>query len=719
MKGSMMIPLLLAFGFFLVGIVTLPDYGLNWDAPGHFLQGQAYAELFLNRRWTFVQSLELSPILVKPGETMSRYYFNAWETASNAAPLPDRVLLRREFEEFQQKTGSRQSFYEHQAWNGEAFLGFEDTGHPPHLDILAALSNRLFYQKLGWIGDIESYQLLFIFIAALGVFIVSRFAWDLTSSRFASLAAGLSLALFPLYFADSHIDVKGPASAVFYAGCVWTFWNWVMKNRKRWMVGFAIFFALALGVKWAIVTLPMVIGSWLIVMRKTQELQKWISNKKQLLMSLLVVLVISATWFVGFWPHLWSNPIERTRQLLFGFYLSYNSNTVLQPEGWVWNGMNFYPLVLLVGQTPEVVLGLGAVGVVGVMREKKKRRSVGALLLFWFLIPVARMVLFGTRAHGGVRQFTEVIPAMAVLAGVGTSVLSQKLKFKIQNYNSKVKSFKALLHFNLYFCLLTFAFLLYPVIRLHPNENVYFNSLVGGLKGASKKNLIDWTLTYGNAYKQGVAWLNDHAEPDAKLAHLDGSMLAISPLWLRPDISFSPDHFSGFDQEGEYIMVFPNPLDPPVFAKRFPERFLTPVHEIVIEGVPILSVYQNVSSRSTMPLMEKEIDVKGRIKQTVTPNGNFWEVDLGNLQRVTRMMVKKPPSTCLSIQGDFISFVPDALRRNAPEAIYVLNEKSSDGNHDVEFLFPGEEGRILRIFPQGEETCTGSGVISTVSVLDQ
>lgn len=129
--------------------------------------------------------------------------------------------------------------------------------------------------------------------------------------------------------------------------------------------------------------------------------------------------------------------------------------------------------------------------------------------------------------------------------------------------------------------------------HLHPNENVYFNALVGGAKGAMGKNLIDRQITYGNIYKQAALWLNKNAEKNARIAFLGGPLFALSSLDLREDINISPLFFSGFDREGEYLIALYSSIDLPVFGRRYLFRFLNPVQTIDVAGAPILYIFKN------------------------------------------------------------------------------------------------------------------------------
>ena len=114
--------------FLIVGIATLNDYWISWDSPVHFRRGQTYLQYYLTGEETFKN-------------TYSFYQTND-------------VL----------HTGKK--------------LKDQDMGHPPLGDILMATFNRVFFQELRIIGDIEAYNLFIVFTAALIVFFTFLFAYE-------------------------------------------------------------------------------------------------------------------------------------------------------------------------------------------------------------------------------------------------------------------------------------------------------------------------------------------------------------------------------------------------------------------------------------------------------------------------------------------------------------------------------------------------------------
>jgi hypothetical protein len=341
---------LLAVLFLLMGIFTISDYGISWDAPFRMMRGQAYAHIYLTGELTYNLPQRTPPVLIKPDQIITRFIKSAWE-GMDKAELPPRPLAQTEFKRIESQTKSKTSFYQSQDWNGQ-FMVNDNGGHLPLIDTLSAFSNRVFYQTLGMLGDIESYQLIYILGAAIGVFVVTIFTFQLTNSYFVSLIAGLSLGLFPLFLGDSHINMKDPIQASFYAGAIWGFWNWIRTNQLRWFVIFGIFIGLCLGVKWNLIFLPFILLPWLLIIRKSSELKKWFRVKK-LLWSLALLGLSLLFFLILIWPNFWFNSINSFTSIL-GFYWDRGTSDIIQPQGFIGPlGFNFYPIVLLLTQTPR------------------------------------------------------------------------------------------------------------------------------------------------------------------------------------------------------------------------------------------------------------------------------------------------------------------------------------------------------------------------------
>lgn len=203
--------------FLFIGIITLSDYGINWDEPFHFMRGQAYLHYYISGGDKDYSSLpsyprintncfEANNVLCtdSPGGPADRESY----TGKNLV-YEDAIKLL-----YPKNSNIWRSYYQHDTYNFDYIVKTEN-GHPAIGDILSASFNYVFYQKLHILGDIESYHLFEVFtsfLIVLGVAIVVNSEFGV----FPSIVASLTLASYPLFFSESHFNIKDPPETSFF-----------------------------------------------------------------------------------------------------------------------------------------------------------------------------------------------------------------------------------------------------------------------------------------------------------------------------------------------------------------------------------------------------------------------------------------------------------------------------------------------------------------------
>lgn len=530
---------LLSIGFFVLAFATLKNYGISWDEPTHFKRGQAYLHYFL---------------------TGEKHY--------STLGIKNR------------------SFFQNDKQDGEFWMGeIGSKGHPPVNGIIASFLNYIFYQKSNLLGEVEAYHLFNILSASLLVFVVFIFTSEYFG-KFPAFVAVLTLSLYPLFWSEAHFNIKDPPEAAFIAATIWAFCKSLSRSDKlrlshqnlKWLLLTLLFFFLGLGTKFNILFLPLILLPY-IYLRVCRD-KKPLKFTKLFVPVLVSGIIVSFLFLILLWPSLWPNfPLSLLN--VFRFYKDVGTAVNYQPEGFYFLGFNLYPIEWVLFTTPPLVMFLALAGIYCAIRHFKDKNFLPALLILWLIMPILRISLPGTSVYGGIRQALEFLPALAMLAGLGAwqiVSLSKKHRLVIK--------------------IAIIAFFIYPALmlyKLHPNENVYFNSLIGGLSGARAANFPSWGNSYGNAYKQGVDWINTNAEFGAKATLLQGELQNVYPPSLRPDIIFSKDNWSGSEKAGEYIMelTFNNTARAFNDKWNYVNKFLSPVYEVKVEEVSILKIWKN------------------------------------------------------------------------------------------------------------------------------
>ncbi len=521
---------------------------------------------------------------------------------------------------------------------------------------MSALFNYVLFVKLGIAPDVFSYNYYVIFVAA--ILVAVTYLWvRKTFGSFAVLVSAFSLGLFPIFWAESHNNVKDIPEAVFYSLFLFSFYEAVMTREKKYIWMSAILAGMAFATKFNFLFVIPTIILWLVVTRKRPPLH---------FSFLLIPFAMVLFWIITF-PASWFEP----KLLLASF--SYYKSIGTSPVGNDWT----YPLTYLLFTTPPVILIFSAIAVASAfLKIHKKEKDALLLAVFWFLVPITRVMFPGTAIYGGVRQIMEYIPALAILAGIGASKL--------------IRVPKALI-------LLSFIPLVITLVRLHPNEGVYFNSLIGGLKGAKEKNIKDWGQTLGNPHRQGIIWLNKNAEPNATLS-LDFELWANLPhIWVRKDIYYDSRLKSGPLRQGEYVMSVTNTSDfLDWYRFKIMDTFLNPVYQVEVDGVSLLKIWKNdlqhVKDEYKDMKEEKVADVHFlKQDQSIT-------VTLPNVRKLLRIeFANADPTLCEEFNDVVGSFHLYKEKGGKPRA---LRASSYDFNDRItytkpSFLFAAEEAKII------------------------
>lgn len=639
--------------FVIVSIFTLKDYGISWDEPIHFYRGQAYLHYFLTGKTTYEQT----------------------------------------------RVGSM-SYFELNDLSAEYFLDGGDGGHPPLNDILAALSNYVFYQKLHLVGDIDSYHIFNFSAALLTIISVSVFGY-IALGTLGGISAALVVATYPLFWGESHFNIKDPPETGFISMAILLFYLSLKKGSWKWLIASSIFSGLALGTKFnaffiPIILIPFLISKYLPFIKRgvkkiSQEVRK---IPKSFVLAMLFYPLIVLAIFVITWPFLWGDPIGNFMKV-FDYYKDIGTGSSYQPGYYLPGGFNAYPLIWIIITTPPIVLILATIGTLISLKRiiKGENRDIHVLFLSWLLIPIVRVTWPESSIYGGVRQIMEYIPALGLISAVGFTSIANKLKANLVNATLIL--------------ILIFASHFYVLVHLHPNENVYFNSLIGGIKGAVSSNIPYAGNSFGNAYWPLLKWLNQNAEPNARVALVQGTALNIPDIQLRPDITRWSDFWSGINRNGEYLieLTHNNYRIAYPYAWDYIERFLVPVATVNVDGVDIAKLWKNDidHTKPDMKIFEYEnTDFKIEIKK---PDIN---ITLSKAQALSHVVISfKYSKTCGKLTGNFYTSIDNKKWDTAPEGVPDLQISEKDMVKDgvLSYYFAGTTAKYIRFHETSLDSC--------------
>ena len=249
----------------------------------------------------------------------------------------------------------------------------------------------------------------------------------------------------------------------------------------------------------------------------------WIKNGRKSLPFLLEYLGAGALTLYIFWPYLWNQPgksfLETLTKsadfswkgtLLFGGQVYANKG---QPD-------SYLPTLFSIQLTePALVLILAGLVIAALYFIRHSHRRLDILLLgAWFAAPVGAAILLHSTIYNNFRQFLFVLPPLFILAGLALQALWDLLKRRTVFFAP--------------IALLLLLPALYWNFQLHPYQYVYYNSLSGGVGGASRVYEGDYWLT---ANKEGVEYLNQVAPEGASVVVY--GKISFTESYARPDLT--------------------------------------------------------------------------------------------------------------------------------------------------------------------------------------
>jgi len=534
---------------FFVGFFTLKDYGINWDAVNHFPRGQAYLNYFLFNK--------------KDYSNLDNFNYQY----SNPNFL------------FFDNNNNYKSYYQFENQNFNDFVNkIEQGGHPPVSDILASIFNKIFFSKLKIINDIDAYNLYGIFLVSFLLVLV--FYWIENVFNLSSALFGVfSIFTYPLFFAEMHFNTqKDIPVAVFYSFFIFTIWKVFETKKLRWFFLTSIFWFLSLGTKFNILFSIFILIPWIIILLNKKILYK--ENLKIYFVGFIAFIFGNVLFFV-FWPYLWSDPLGHFLNVyLFYKNIGVTDTAIYDQRFLTLFNINLYPIFWIVTTTflPILFFSLLSFTLFFSKLASKKQKRFLLLIWLWLLVPIARVSYAHSTIYGGVRQIIEYVPALGILSAAGYYFLLKKTK----------KNYVYLLSF------LTIMFIVFNLIKIHPYQNVYFNELVGGLKGAKEMDIPYWGNTFGGAYRKGIVWLNENAEQNAKVTFGYELSSNIPQIWLRPDLDLSLDYISFDKMEEEYVisLTYDNTYENSKYLQYLNEN-IQPLYQTKVDGVSILTIWKN------------------------------------------------------------------------------------------------------------------------------
>ena len=307
-----------------------------------------------------------------------------------------------------------------------------------------------------------------------------------------------------------------------------------------------------------------------------------LKSGRKAISTLLLYFCIGAMVTYLTWPGLWDAPLKN-------YISSLNQASDFSWPGKVYfNGNQYSPrdlpasyLPTLIGsQFSETALALilfGAVlSVIKVKKDPDQRLDI-LIITIWFLAPISQAIIFRTTLYDNFRHLLFVIPPLFVFSSLSFQKLSDLLKNRL---------------INLLIIMLALLPGVYWLIQLHPYEYIYYNGLVGGIKGAFRRFEMDYWAT---SYKEAVEYLNQVAPENSLVLVREPSQIAKTHARSDLIIQEYPRQGNPLTLPNYVLITSRNNEDLTIFPE------LLPVYKVIRAGATLAVVKQISSPISTEP----------------------------------------------------------------------------------------------------------------------
>lgn len=423
------------------------------------------------------------------------------------------------------------------------------------------------------LGYVDAFHLLIFLTLVAGLFFLYLFAKTMFGAKIA-LWSLLLLMLSPRFIAHGFYNSKDIPVAVFSLICLFFLYR-AYQEKKIWFAAVAgLFFGLALATRVnALMVLPIFFIPFALVF--------WSDLKKNLVLIATFLGASVATVFLA-WPALWSNPGLFLKSV--NFFLRHGWQGQVLYLGQIYPASQLpwhYAWVYLAITTPILILIFWATGLFSLMGSFRKRDRVleNGLLLSWLFIPILVSMKPGVIKYDGIRHYLIILPALAMIAGVG---LDRFLGFLTKLFAKHPERARRIVWASAF---LIFFELALEFFSIYPYGDAYFNE---GLRRAIPQKIENYfEIEYwGSTYRQGVNWLNQNAREGALVCvPLADHLLQFYPV--RPDLSF------GCSDQSDYLMFFTRQTFlPPDLDQIFNYSKLSPVFKISRYNSDLLLIYR-------------------------------------------------------------------------------------------------------------------------------
>ncbi|MCS6990999.1 MAG: glycosyltransferase [Chitinophagales bacterium] len=397
---------------------------------------------------------------------------------------------------------------------GEAVLDFYTTwgrdtsclhvkvGNKDNLYLYGGLFNMISAAANRYIGGLDEYDMRHLInsISGWAAIVFTGLLAHRLGGWLAAVLALVLLASWPQFFGHS---MNNPKDIPFALGYVWSIYYLVKMvaevprvTLRTWMMlTLAIAFTINIRVG-GLVLLGMLLafaGGAYVLMPEVRRAFYTEKSYIPFLRNLLVVMIVAYFGGLLFWPYGLLNPfshpfiaLREMTNFSMGIRVLFEGRHLMSDE------IPWYYIPKWIGITTPLVVLFGFALSPLLLLRRTQARPLLVLVAFALIFPWAYTVYKSSALYDGLRQMLFLLPLIAVFAALSWQWLWNAARRPALRF-AAILGFSVGLFLPLRFC-----------VANHPNQYVYFNELIGGIRGAYGRYDTDY---YMNSIRKTSEWL--------------------------------------------------------------------------------------------------------------------------------------------------------------------------------------------------------------------
>ena len=369
-------------------------------------------------------------------------------------------------------------------------------------DSLAAAAVRL--SPLGLYETRHFLNGLFGILSVIGCFSLAR----LLAGARAGFLALLIICFSPAYYGHMFNNPKDIPFSAFY---VWSVYYLVkfyllmptIPKSLIFKLGFSIGLTLSVRIGGLLLIAYLLLAVAAFLVPRCMKISSPSASLKSialLAVSVFSICSISFGIMYLFWPWIHENTFTRIFQAGATMSRFHFFNGIVLFRGQMLPATQLPPEYLsscILIKLPEITLFGLSVALIILLSNLIKRRHENVMGHFKYLIvfvsitmPIVYALYNKSVLYDEMRHFLFIVPLVSAISGVSLSIAydyAQKARYKTYVMGGILGVY----------C----AYQLLNMISLHPNQYIYYNMIVGGVKGAEGKYALDY---WGNSYKEAA-----------------------------------------------------------------------------------------------------------------------------------------------------------------------------------------------------------------------